>query len=28
VTHDPYVSQWGQRVVMLEDGMIKHDKML
>jgi putative ABC transport system ATP-binding protein len=28
VTHDPYVSQWGQRIIMLEDGGIKHDKIL
>ncbi|RJQ47631.1 MAG: ABC transporter ATP-binding protein [Nitrospiraceae bacterium] len=25
VTHDPFVSQWGERVLMMEDGSIKSD---
>lgn len=28
VTHDPYVSQWGQRMLTMEDGKIKIDKLL
>lgn len=28
VTHDPFVSQWGQRVVTMEDGKIKCDEFI
>jgi putative ABC transport system ATP-binding protein len=28
VTHDPYVSQWGQRVLTMEDGKIKCDEFI
>lgn len=28
VTHDPYVSQWGQRIITMEDGMIKCDESI
>jgi putative ABC transport system ATP-binding protein len=28
VTHDPYVSRWGQRVLTLEDGKIKCDEFI
>lgn len=28
VTHDPFVSQWGQRVITLEDGHIKSDELI
>jgi putative ABC transport system ATP-binding protein len=28
VTHDPYVSQWGERILTMEDGKIKSDEMI
>ena len=28
VTHDPYVSGWGQRLLTMEDGKIKKDEMI
>jgi len=28
VTHDPFVSQWGQRVLTMEDGKIKCDEFI
>ncbi len=28
VTHDPFVSEWGQRILKLEDGKIKKDEMI
>jgi putative ABC transport system ATP-binding protein len=28
VTHDPYVSQWGQRVLTMEEGKIKCDEFI
>jgi putative ABC transport system ATP-binding protein len=28
VTHDPFVSQWGQRTLLMEDGNIKGDEYL
>ena len=28
VTHDPFVSKWGQRILTMEDGMIKKDEMI
>ncbi len=28
VTHDPYVSQWGQRILTMEDGKIKKDEII
>jgi putative ABC transport system ATP-binding protein len=28
VTHDPFVSRWAQRILTLEDGLIKHDEIL
>jgi putative ABC transport system ATP-binding protein len=28
VTHDPFVSQWGQRVLTMEDGRIKCDEVI
>lgn len=27
VTHDPFVSEWGQRILTMEDGKIKTDQM-
>ncbi|TAN42229.1 MAG: ABC transporter ATP-binding protein [Nitrospirae bacterium] len=28
VTHDPFVSQWGQRIITMEDGKIKCDEFI
>jgi putative ABC transport system ATP-binding protein len=28
VTHDPYVSQWGERLIAMEDGSIKSDERI
>jgi len=28
VTHDPYVSEWGQRILTMEDGKIKCDELI
>jgi putative ABC transport system ATP-binding protein len=28
VTHDPFVSKWGQRILTMEDGEIKDDQMI
>lgn len=28
VTHDPFVSQWGQRIITMEDGRIKCDELI
>jgi putative ABC transport system ATP-binding protein len=28
VTHDPFVSRWGERILTMEDGMVKNDEMV